>query len=106
MATFLLKTEPSVYSYLDLMRDKTTTWDGVANPAALLALRTMRKGDQAFIYHTGTERSIVGLASVITDAYGQPKFAVVDLKAKKAAKNPVSLEMMKNDKRFVGFELL
>jgi len=117
MATYLLKTEPSVYSYADLVRDKKATWDGVANPAALIFLRAMRKGDDAYIYHTGDERAIVGLATVVSDPYedpkspglnkdGLPKAAVVDLKPKQAADAPVTLDMMKNDRRFKGFELL
>ncbi|MBC7771519.1 MAG: EVE domain-containing protein [Pyrinomonadaceae bacterium] len=117
MTTYLLKTEPSVFSYADLARDKKATWDGVANPAALIFLRGMRKGDEAFIYHTGDERAIVGLASVVSNPYedpkspgltkdGLPKSAVIDLKPRRAAAVPVSLDLMKSDVRFKGFELL
>jgi len=117
MPTYLLKTEPSVYAYADLAREKKTTWNGVSNPAALIQLRAMRKGDEAFIYHTGDERSIVGLASVVSNPFedpenpgvnkeGLPKLAVVDLKPFKVAKSPVTLDFMKADKRFAGFELL
>ena len=65
MATFLLKTEPSSYSYADLAREKRAVWDGITNNAALAHIRTMRKGDEVFIYHTGDEKAIVGLASVM-----------------------------------------
>lgn len=117
MTTFLLKTEPTTYSFADLQRDKRTTWDGVANPAALIAIRSARKGDQAFIYHTGDERSIVGLAAIVSDPFEDPnnpgvtkdhlpKAAVFDLKAVAAVKTPLSLEDMKSDARFKGFDLL
>ena len=117
MPFFLLKTEPSTYSFSDLQRDKKTTWDGITNPAALKFLRTARKGDSAFIYHTGDERQIVGLAKILGSAYedpkqpgktaaGEPKFAVLDLAAAKAAKTPLTLDAMKTDARFKGFELL
>ena len=85
MASYwLLKTEPSTYSYHDLEREKRTTWDGVSNPVALKNLRTMEKGDQVFIYHTGDEKSIVGVARVLKAAYPdprqkEPKLVVVDL---------------------------
>jgi predicted RNA-binding protein with PUA-like domain len=117
MATFLLKTEPSTYSYADLVREKRTVWSGVSNPAALKALRSMRKGDAAFIYHTGDEKAVVGLARVVSGAYedperpgtnteGLPKFAVVDLEPVRAAKTALSLAEMKGDARFKDFELL
>jgi predicted RNA-binding protein with PUA-like domain len=117
MATFLLKTEPSTYSYDDLLRDKQTTWNGVANPAALIAIRSARKGNDALIYHTGTERAIVGLARITSDPYedpeqpgrtkdGLPKAAVFDLKPLKAAATPLTLETMKADPRFKEFDLL
>lgn len=117
MATFLLKTEPGTYSYEDLVREKRTIWSGVANPAALIALRSARKGDEAFIYHTGDERAIVGLATVVSDPYedpenpglnkeGLPRAAVVDLKPIRAAKAALTLDAMKNDDRFKGFDLL
>lgn len=117
MGTFLLKTEPGTYSYADLVRDKRTCWNGVSNAAALINIRAMRKGDECFIYHTGDEKSIVGLASVTRDAYedpkqpgtnavGQPKFAVVDLIPLRAAKSPVSLSSIKADARFAEFVLV
>jgi predicted RNA-binding protein with PUA-like domain len=83
---WLLKTEPSEYAYDDLERAGTTGWDGVRNPAAVRNLRSMRRGDQAFIYHTGDEKAVVGLAEVTREAYADPrsgggKLVVVDLKA-------------------------
>ena len=68
MATFLLKTEPSEYSFADLQRDKSTLWTGVSNAAALIHLRSICKGDELFIYHTGDEKAIVGLARAAGDA--------------------------------------
>lgn len=117
MATLLLKTEPSTYSFDDLVREKRTTWNGVANPAALIALRSARKGDQAFIYHTGDVRAIVGLAAITSNPYEDPehpgltkdnlpKAAVFDLKPVRAARTPLSLETMKADPRFKSFDLL
>lgn len=117
MATLLLKTEPSEFSFADLVSRKVATWDGVANPAALIALRSVRKGDELLIYHTGGEKAVVGLAVAVSDAYadpsrtdlapdGQPKFAVVDLKAVRAAKSPATLAAMKADVRFKDFALI
>jgi predicted RNA-binding protein with PUA-like domain len=63
---YLLKTEPSTYSFADLLRDKTTTWDGVSNPVALKNMRAMKAGDRLVIYHTGDEKSAVGTASVVS----------------------------------------
>lgn len=107
--TWLLKTEPSTYSYADLERNRRTTWDGVRNPAALKHLRAMKAGDQAFIYHTGDERQIVGLAGVISNARPDPKdpkLAVVDLEASMRLPKPVTLAVIKSQKKFAGFELV
>lgn len=117
MATFLLKTEPDTYAYEDLVRDKRTVWDGVSNPAACKAIRAARKGDEAFIYHTGKEKQIVGLAQIISDPYedpkqpgtndrGEPKRPVFDLKPLKKAKAPLTLAEMKADEQFDGFALV
>lgn len=117
MPTFLLKTEPDTYSFDDLVRDKSTTWDGVTNAAALIAIRAMKKGDEAFIYHTGEEKAIVGLAVVTKGAYedpknpgrnakGEPKLAVVDLRPSKRARKPVTLAEVKADERFATFPLV
>jgi predicted RNA-binding protein with PUA-like domain len=116
MATFILKTEPSEYSFGDLTRDKKTVWTGIRNPAALGHLRTARKGDEALIYHTGDEKAIVGLARVTSAPYedpdqpgttseGEPKFAVVDIAPIKAVK-AVTLATIKADPRFAKFPLV
>ena len=88
---YLLKTEPSGYSFADLERDKTTTWDGVSNPVALKNLRNMKPGERLVIYHTGDEKSAVGTATVesvdATDA-SNPR---VKIKAGKALKKKVTL---------------
>src|SRR3977135_2323956 len=88
MARFLVKTEPSTYSFDDLQRDKRTVWDGVSNPVALKHLATIRKGDTVIVYHTGDEKQAVGLAVAASDAYPDPKFKdpkrpVVDLAAER-----------------------
>lgn len=117
MPTFLLKTEPDEYSFADLQRDKRTVWSGVSNPAARIVLREMRKGDEAFIYHTGDEKAIVGIARVTKSAYEDPKrpglndrgevnFPVVELEPVRAAKTPLSLAAIKSDKRFAKFDLV
>ena len=117
MPTFLLKTEPGDYSFADLQRDKKVAWTGVSNNAALAALRSMKKGDEAFIYHTGDEKAIVGLAQITSAPYadpqqpgttpdGKPKFAVVDLKPLKPAKSALALAQFKADPRFKDFVLV
>jgi predicted RNA-binding protein with PUA-like domain len=117
MAMFLLKTEPETYSYDDLAREKRAVWDGVSNPAACKAIRSARKGDEAFIYHTGKEKQIVGLAQIASDPYedpnapgvndrGEPKRPVFDLKPVKKATSPLTLAEMKGDSGFDGFELV
>ncbi len=117
MATFLLKTEPSEYSYQRLVREKSCVWTGVANATALIHLRAMKKGDLAFIYHTGDEKAIVGLAKVARGAYedpdapglndkGEPKRAVVDLTPVAEARTPLTLAQIKADPRFKNFALV
>jgi predicted RNA-binding protein with PUA-like domain len=117
MTTWLLKTEPGDYSYGDLERDKRTRWTGVSNPAAQKAMRGMRKGDEAFIYHTGNERRIAGLARVVKGAYpdpdhpgetaaGDPKRVLVDVAPSKAAAGGATLAAIKADGRFEGFALV
>jgi predicted RNA-binding protein with PUA-like domain len=111
MAYWLLKTEPDDYSWIDLVRDKKTVWDGVSNALALKHIRTMKKGDLALIYHTGGERAAVGVAEIASDPHPDPKqdnekLAVVDLKAKKKLAAPVSLDVIKADKAFAGWDLL
>jgi len=111
MAYWLLKSEPGVYAFADLVRDKKTTWDGVTNNLALKHIRAMAKGDLAFIYHSGDEKSIVGIAEVASEPYpdpkaGDPKIVVVDLKAKDALARPVSLADIKAKKEFADFSLV
>lgn len=111
MAYWLMKTEPSVYSYDDLQREKKATWDGVSNNLALKHLRTMKKGDEALIYHSGDEKSAVGVAEIVSSPYADPKqndarFVVVDIKPKRALKRPVTLAEIKADSTFTTFELV
>lgn len=121
MTTWLLKTEPDDYSYDDLVRDRRTHWDGVANPAAQMAMRSIRKGDEAFIYHTGKEKRIAGLAKVVKGAYpdpehpgltakGDPKRVLVDVAPGTAAttdpKQGATLAAIKADPRFAEFALV
>jgi len=111
MNHWLLKTEPSTYSFADLVRDKRTTWDGVSNSVALKNLRGMNRGDEAFIYHTGDEKSVVGVARISRDPYPDPKqndprLVVVDLEPVRPVSKPVSLATIKADKRFADFALV
>jgi predicted RNA-binding protein with PUA-like domain len=97
---YLLKTEPTVYSYADLEREKTTVWDGVTNPTAVRNLREMPKGSEVVIYHTGDERRTIGTASVVSVDDSNPKVPIVTLKAGKALKKPKSLDDIKAHKVF------
>ena len=111
MGKWLLKTEPSTYSWDHLVRDKRTTWDGVANPTALKNIRSMKKGDLAFIYHTGDVKAVVGVAEIASDPYPDPKdktakATVIDLKPKNKLNGPVTLAHIKSDKAFAGFDLI
>jgi predicted RNA-binding protein with PUA-like domain len=97
---YLLKTEPSTYSFDDLLRDKTTTWDGVSNPVALRNMRAMKTGDRLVIYHTGDEKSAVGTASVVSVDVADAKNPRVTIKAGKAIGKPVTLAAVKAHKLF------
>jgi len=108
---WLLKTEPSTYSYGDLEKQGTAVWDGVSNPVALRNLRGMAVGDQCFIYHTGDEKRIVGIARVTKAAYPDPKgtdpkLVVVDLVPVERVARPVTLHEVKADARFADWELV
>ena len=108
---WLLKTEPSDYSYDDLERDGTTVWDGVSSNAALKHMRSMQPGDLALIYHTGDERRAVGLAEVTSAPYPDPrlgdaKLVVVDVRALRRLARPVALAAVKADAAFAGFALV
>jgi len=111
MAFWLLKTEPSTYSWDDLVREKKATWDGVTNAAALKNIRSMKKGDLALIYHTGDQRSAVGVAEIVKAPYPDPKaddakLVVIDIRPKKKLARAISLDEIKADKAFVGWDLL
>ena len=97
---YLLKTEPSEYSFSDLERDKTTNWDGVTNPVAVRNLREMPKGSELIIYHTGDEKSAVGTASLVSVDPSDPKKPVVNIKAGKAIGKPKTLAEIKANKLF------
>lgn len=111
MAKWLFKSDPDTYGLSDLERDGKTTWDGVSNPVALKNLRSCKKGDQVFIYHSGADKAIVGIAEVLKDGYPDPKqkdpkLAVVDLKFVKRVKTPVTLAAVKQRKEFADFALV
>lgn len=113
---FLFKEEPAHYNYDAFAKDGGTTWTGVKNPLAQKHLRSVRKGDLVFYYHTGDEKSIVGIAKAKGDAYPDPadktgspepwrRRHVVDLVPVKKLKQPVTLAEIKADKRFAEFPL-
>ena len=97
---YLLKTEPSVYSFADLQKEGTTNWDGVTNPVAVRNLREMPKGSELIIYHTGDEKRAVGTASLVSVDAADPKTPVVLIKAGKPISNPKSLAEIKANKMF------
>ena len=98
---WILKTEPSTYSHADLVKDGTTVWDGVKNPVALRHLAAMQRGDEVMIYHTGSEKAAVGLASVTGEA--RPD---VTLRAARPLGRPVTLAEIKADPAFAGSPLV
>ena len=111
MAIWLLKTEPSVYSYDDLERDMQTMWDGVTNNTALQNIRKMQDGDVAIIYHTGDERCAVGLADVTRGYYVNPekddaKLAVCGVRANRRLVQPVTLAQFKAHPLLQDWELI
>ncbi|MBZ5644005.1 MAG: EVE domain-containing protein [Acidobacteriia bacterium] len=97
---YLLKTEPSEYSFADLARDTETEWEGVSNPTAVKNLREMKPGVRLIIYETGTRRCAVGTATVVSVDASDPKKPKVKIKAGKAIAKPVSLEEIKANKLF------
>ena len=103
---YLLKTEPSEYSFSDLQRDKETTWDGVSNPVALKNLRAMKPGDQLIVYHTGADKSAVGTASVVSVDTSDEKNPRVKIKTGKPLPKPVSLAEIKANKLFADSPLV
>lgn len=111
MAYWLLKTEPNDYSYEDLEKEGLTAWDGVRNATALIHLRQMKTGDEAFIYHTGKEKQVVGVAIVSSDPYPDPKakdekYVMVDVEPVRRLENPVTLKAIKADPAFADFDLV
>lgn len=106
---WLFKQEPSSYSYSQLERDGRTIWDGVANNLALKHLRSVKKGDSIFFYHTGDEKQIVGIMEAISDSYPDPKdksLVVVDVRPAGRLVRPVALDAIKGDPAFSGWELV
>lgn len=117
IAIWLLKTEPGDYAFADLLRDKRTRWSGVTNPQAVAHVRAIATGDLAWVYHTGSEKAIVGLARVAKGGYPDPdrpvltaagdvKFAVIDLEPVAQAPTALPLSAMRSDPAFKGFALL
>ncbi len=106
MRDYLLKTEPSEYSFADLQRDGTTQWDGVSNPVALRNLRQMQPGDRLVIYETGEHKSAVGTATVVSVDASNPKSPMVEIKAGKPLAKPVSLAQIKTNSLFADSPLV
>lgn len=109
MNYWLVKTEPGTYSWDDLARDKKTTWDGVRNFQARNNLKAMKKGDIAFVYHSGEEKAIVGLAEISKEGFPDPKdnaWIAVEISHKKKLKNPVTLAQIKADIRLTNMALV
>lgn len=103
---YLLKTEPSEYSFAELERDKVTVWDGVSNPVALRNLREMKPGARLVIYETGAHKSAVGTASVVSVEVADPAKPMVKIKAGKALAQPVSLAEIKANSLFADSPLV
>jgi len=111
MAYWILKTEPSTYSFDQLERDRTAVWDGVTNPLALKHLREMQPADDVLIYHTGDEKAVVGLARVTSAAYPDPKakdprLVVVELKPGRRLQRPVTLAEIRAESEFQDLALV
>lgn len=111
MNYWLMKTEPETFSWEDMVRDKKAVWDGVRNYTARNNMRDMKKGDQVLIYHSGGHKEVVGIAEITKEHYpdptiDDPAWVAVNLKPKKALKNPVSLAMIKGDKRLEDIRLV
>lgn len=106
MADYLLKTEPTEYSFADLQKDGTTIWDGVSNPVAVRHLREMHSGDRLIIYETGDHKSAVGTASVVSVEAVNPKQPQVKIKAGKALPKLVSLAEIKSSPQFADSPLV
>jgi predicted RNA-binding protein with PUA-like domain len=108
---WLFKEEPTHYAYDDLVKDKKTMWSGVKNPLAQKHLRSVKKGDRIFYYHTGDEKAVVGVCKALGDAYPDPgdesgKASVVDVAPIKKLARPVTLAEIKADRAFADFPLV
>jgi predicted RNA-binding protein with PUA-like domain len=106
MSDYLLKTEPTAYSFADLQRDGVTVWDGVHNPVALRNLSAMKTGDRLIIYETGEHKTAVGTATVVSVDASNPKNPVVEIKAGKAIGKPLTLAQIKANKLFADSPLV
>lgn len=111
VSCWLFKEEPDHYSFNNLLRDGKTVWDSVRNNLALKHLRTVKKGDLAFFYHTGNETAVVGIVKVISDPYPDreekdPKLVVVDVAPVEKLNRPVALAEIKSNSKFKNFELV
>lgn len=111
MAYWLVKSEPSAYSWDQLVKEKETVWSGVRNYAARINLRAMKKGDEVLFYHSNEGVEIVGIAKVSKEAYQDPtiddaRWVAVNIKAHKKLKKPVPLAVLKTDKRFANMDLV
>lgn len=111
MAYWLMKEEPTHYSFDELVKDKVTSWDGIRNATALIHLRKVKKGDQAFFYHTGKVKAVVGTARFVSDAYqdlsaGDRRMAAAEVKPLKRLPRPVTLKEMRVNRKLSGLDLL
>jgi predicted RNA-binding protein with PUA-like domain len=110
-AYWLVKTEPSTYSWQDLVRDGSTVWDGVRNPEARNHLAGMRRGDAVLVYHSGDERAVVGIAKVLRESFpdpkaDDPKWLAVELAPVKEFARPVTLAEIKAERALAGIPLV
>ena len=109
MAHWLMKSEPGSYSWQDLVRDGSTEWDGVRNNAARLNLKAMKRGDEAFFYHSMDERSVIGIMAIVRDAAPDPKdpdWVSVKVEPVRPLERPVSLKEIKAEPRLKAMELI
>ena len=106
MTYYLFKSEPTVYSFDDLLRDGETVWDGVTNPTAVKNLREMKPGTKWIFYHSGDERTAVGAGTVVSVDAADPKVPIVRVKAGKRLKHPKTLDQIKPEKLFKSSPLL
>ncbi len=111
MNLWLFKTDPDTYAWGNLLKVKKEMWDGISNNLALKYLRLVKKGDQIFIYHSGNDKAIVGVAKAVSDSYPypsgkDPKLAAVDISAQEELKKPVTLSEIKADKKLSSWELV